>query len=73
MAIARCNKSHPPAYFLAGNALERYASILEEDEDRREILDFLTEVSLTAGWPTCGTKKKLKTHWGWIDKEFARS
>lgn len=68
MAIARYNKVHTPAYFLAGNVLEKYASLLESEEDRRQVIDFLTEVFLT-GWPTCGTKKKLMIHWKWNDEK----
>lgn len=67
MAIARCN-SHTPAFFVAGNFTDRYATMLEDERDRKETMLFLTEVC-QSGWPTLGTKSKLKKNWGWLDED----
>ena len=64
IAIAHCNTHCISAPWKAAHAVHKYAPVLTEDTDRKEMVEFLEEV-IAMGMPTGASIESLKERWGW--------
>jgi len=65
MAVARCNPHASTTPYLAAHAMHKFAVVLQDPQDQRNVMDFLKEVEVMSFWPTEATRQWLRKEWGW--------
>lgn len=71
MAVARCNPHASTTPYLAAHAMHKFAVVLEDPQDQRNVIDFLEEVEVMSFWPTEATRQWLRKEWGWPIRDSA--
>jgi len=70
IAIARCNSHCISAQWDAAYAVHKFGTILQNDQDRCKMIEFLEEVQ-TTGMPTRTSVEHLKEQWNWRWNHYA--
>jgi hypothetical protein len=70
IAIARCNTQCITAQWKAAYTVHKYGTVLQDEQDRCKMIEFLEEVHAT-GMPTRTSIEYLKQQWSWSWSHYA--
>jgi hypothetical protein len=70
IAISRCNAHCISAQSKAAYTVHKFGTVLQEDQDRCTMIEFLEEVHAT-GMPTGASVAYLKEQWNWGGIRYA--
>ena len=70
IAIARCNAHCISAQWDAAYTVHKFGTVLQDDQDRCKMIEFLEEVQAT-GMPTRTSIEYLQDQWNWRWNHYA--